>query len=97
MVMCGIIALLAMLLAAGGGLRRGFALGGALGILNYYWLREAVEACRAGQVRIPKSVLAKFLLSYPLAFGLVFVFFKTRWLPPMAVLGGCLCPGGSFD
>jgi hypothetical protein len=93
MAMCGIVALLALLVRGRFAIAAGFAVGGALGILNYYWLREAVEIlARAGQVRIPKSVLAKFLLRYPLAFGLVFVCFRTRWLPPLAVLGGLFVP-----
>jgi hypothetical protein len=61
--------------------------------LNYYWLRNAVEVlAKAGQSRVPKSVVAKFLIRYPLAFGLVFFFFKTRWLPPMSILAGLFVP-----
>jgi hypothetical protein len=71
----------------------GFALGAGLGILNYYWLHKAVEVlAKAGQSRIPKSVVAKFLIRYPLAFGLLLVFFKTGWLPPMAILAGLFVP-----
>jgi hypothetical protein len=70
-----------------------FGLGAGLGILNYYWLHEAVEALvKAGQSRIPKSVVAKLLIRYPVAFGLVLVAFKTGWLPPMAILAGLFVP-----
>jgi predicted outer membrane lipoprotein len=71
----------------------GFALGAALGILNYYWLHEAVEAlAKAGLSRVPKSLVAKFLIRYPLAFGLVIFFFKTGWLPSMSILAGLFVP-----
>jgi hypothetical protein len=93
MALCGLLALLAILVCRQFTIALGFALGAALGILNYYWLHEAVETLvRAGESRIPKLVVAKFLIRYPLAFGLVFFFFKTEWLPPMAILAGLFVP-----
>ena len=93
MALCGLLALAAILLCRKFGFAAGFALGAALGILNYYWLHEAVEAlAKAGQARVPRLLVAKFLLRYPLAFGLVLVFFKTGWLPPMAILAGLFVP-----
>jgi hypothetical protein len=93
MMLCGFLAIIVILLCGQYRIAVSFALGAALGILNYYWLHEAVEALvTAGQSRIPKSVVAKFLIRYPVAFGLVLVFFKTRWLPPMAILAGLFVP-----
>ena len=93
MMLCGFLTLLVILVCRQFTIAIGFALGAALGILNYYWLHDAVEALvKAGQSRIPKSVLAKFLIRYPVAFGLVLVFFKTGWLPPMAILAGLFTP-----
>jgi len=93
MAFCGCLALVAMALCRQFMFALGFALGAGLGMLNYYWLREAVETlARAGQSRIPKLVVLKFLLRYPLAFGLVFFFFKTGWLPPMSILAGLFVP-----
>jgi hypothetical protein len=93
MMLCGLLAIIAILVYRQLTVALGFALGAALGILNYYWLHEAVEVlAKAGQFRIPKSVVAKFLLRYPVAFGLVLVFFKTGWLPPMAILAGLFVP-----
>jgi hypothetical protein len=93
MMLCGLLALIAILLCRQFMMAIGFALGAALGILNYYWLYKAVEVlAKAGQSRVPKSVVAKFLIRYPLAFGLVFFFFKTRWLPPMSILAGLFVP-----
>ena len=93
MMLCGFLALLAILLCGHLRIAMGFALGAALGILNYYWLHEVVEALvNAGQSRISKWVMAKFLIRYPVAFGFVLVFFKTGWLPPIAILAGLFVP-----
>jgi hypothetical protein len=93
MMLCGFLALTVILLCGQLRIAMGFALGAAMGILNYYWLHEAVEALmKAGQSRIPKSVVAKFLIRYPVAFGLVLVVFKTGWLPPVAILSGLFVP-----
>jgi hypothetical protein len=93
MMLFGFLALTVILLCGQLRIAMGFALGAALGILNYYWLHEAVEAlAKAGQSRIPKSVVAKFLIRYPFAFGLLFFFFKTGWLPPIAILAGLFVP-----
>jgi len=93
MMLCALLALIAILLCRQFMIAIGFALGAALGILNYYWLHKAVEVlATAGQSRVPKSVVAKFLIRYPLAFGLLFLFFKTGWLPPMSILAGLFVP-----
>ena len=93
MMLCAFLALIVILLCGQLRIAMGFALGAALGILNYYWLHQAVEALvKAGQSRIPKLVVAKFLIRYPVAFGLVLVFFRTGWLPPMAILAGLFVP-----
>ncbi len=93
MTLCGFLALVAILLCGQLRVAMGFALGAAMGILNYYWLHEAVETLvNVGQSRIPKRVVAKFLIRYPVAFGLTLVCFKTGWLPPMAILAGLFVP-----
>ena len=93
MMLCALLALVVILLSGQLRIATGFALGAGLGILNYYWLHEAVRAlAKAGQSRIPKSVVAKFLIRYPLAFGFIFLFFKTGWLPVMAMLAGLFVP-----
>ena len=93
MTLCGLVALIVLLMCRQYTIAFAFGLGAALGILNYYWLHEAVEILmRAGETRIPRSVVAKILIRYPLAFGLVLVFFKTGWLPPIAILAGLFVP-----
>ena len=93
MVLCGLVALITMLLYRQVLIAAGYAMGAALGILNYHWLHEAVEALtKAGQAQVPKLLVAKFLIRYPLAIGLIIFFFKSGWLPPMAVLAGLFVP-----
>jgi hypothetical protein len=78
---------------AGGGL----AFGAALAILNYRWLHQATSNLfAAGQTRVPKMVVAKFALRYPLAFASLFLFYKTEWLPFTAILAGLFVPVGGI-
>lgn len=71
----------------------GVALGAALAILNYHWLHQAVETLmRAGKARVPRMVVAKFALRYPLAIAGLFLIYKTGWLPFTAILAGLFVP-----
>ena len=71
----------------------GFGLGAALAILNYYWLRQAVRALfDAAHVRVPRRLILKFVVRYPLAFAAVYLFYYTGWLPFGAVLAGLFVP-----
>lgn len=71
----------------------GFFLGGTLAILNYYWLRQAIVALfDTARVRVPRRLILKFVVRYPLAFGGVYLFFRTGWLPFGAVLAGLFVP-----
>jgi len=73
----------------------GFAVGAGLGILNYLWLHQAVEAMMsAGQMHPSKAVFVKILLRYPFAFGAVYLFYATGWLPFQAILAGLFVPLG---
>jgi len=93
MALCGCLAFLVILLFRQYCVAAGFGLGAILGIVNYRWLHEAVEAlAQSGRSRVPKLLVAKFLIRYPLAIGLMICFFKTRWLPPMAILAGLFVP-----
>jgi len=93
MALCGCLGLMVILLFEPLSMAIGFALGALLGIVNYLWLHETVEVLgQSGQSRVPKLLVAKILIRYPLAFGLVILFFKTRWLPPMAILAGLFVP-----
>jgi len=93
MASCAGVGLLAALASGRAYFAAGFGLGAALAILNYYWLHQAVEGLMAaGRSRPGKMVVAKFLMRYPLAFAAVWVFYKTGWLPFMAILAGLFVP-----
>ncbi len=93
MVMCAVAATLGALLWGEPRFAGGLALGSLLGILNYFWLHQAVDALmNAGQSRVSRLMLAKILARYPLALGAVMVFYWTGWLPFLAVLAGLFVP-----
>jgi hypothetical protein len=72
-----------------------FALGAALGILNYFWLREAVKTLlAAGHASVPRRLVIKLVVRYPLTFAGIYVFYHTGWLPFLAILGGLFVPVG---
>jgi len=71
----------------------GFGLGATLAILNYYWLHDGITALfDAGTVRVPKRVVMKFALRYPLTFLGIYLFYKTGWLPFAGILAGMFVP-----
>ncbi len=73
----------------------GFAFGASLAILNYFWLHGAIETLfSANLLRVPRIVAAKLVLRYPLAFGAVYFFYRTGWLPFAAILAGLFVPVG---
>jgi ABC-type dipeptide/oligopeptide/nickel transport system permease component len=93
MALCAGTVLLAAVASGRGSFAAGFGLGAALAILNYFWLHQAVVGLMtAGQSRPSKWVVAKFLVRYPLAYGAVWVFYKTGWLPFLAILAGLFVP-----
>ena len=72
----------------------GFSVGSVFGILNYFWIHQAVVALmNAEGARVPKSVVIKMLVRYPLCFAGMFLFYKTGWSPILAVVAGLLVPG----
>ena len=92
------LAALATLAVLGAGHTRaaaGFALGATLAIVNYCWLHQAIETLfRATSARIPRGVLLRFILRYPLAaLGIYFVYRSGR-LPLAAIFAGLFVPVG---
>ena len=72
----------------------GFSVGALFGILNYFWIHQAVVALmNAEGARVPKSVVIKMLVRYPLCFAGMFLFYKMGWSPILAVVAGLLVPG----
>lgn len=89
----GITGALAALVYGHARMSVGFALGASLAILNYFWLHEAIRVLFSTESpRVPKRVVAKFLLRYPLAFAGVYFFYRTGWLPITAILAGLFVP-----
>jgi ATP synthase I chain len=81
----------------GGRAGLGFAIGAFLGVLNYHWLHQPVEAlANAGTVRPPRTVIVKFAVRYPLVIVALYLLYRTRWLPFMAIIYGLLVPAGAI-
>ena len=73
----------------------GLVLGSGLGLVNYFWLHEAVEhLMTAGQERLPRLLIAKFILRYPLAFGGVYLLYRTGWVSVAGLFAGLFVPVG---
>lgn len=84
---------LAALLAGQVRLATGFGLGAGLAVVSYFWLHQAIEHLFAVQrTRLPWRVVAKLAVRYPLAFGAVYLFYWTGWLPFTAILAGLFVP-----
>lgn len=81
-----------------GRLAAGFALGATVAILAYCWLHQGVAAALdLGQSRVPKRMVFKLAVRYPLALGVLFLFYRTGWLPFQAIVAGLLVPAaGAF-
>jgi ATP synthase I chain len=71
----------------------GFAVGAAISTLAYLWLHEAVaHALARGESATPKGMVFKLVIRYPLAVGIVFLFYRMEWLPFTAILLGLFVP-----
>ncbi len=65
----------------------GFALGSALSILNFHWMKGAVDAL-AGLSARRAPIVAKFLLRYALIIAAGYVIFRSSVLSLSAFLAG---------
>jgi hypothetical protein len=89
----GAAATLASVVVEGPRFAAGMALGAALALLNYRWLHQAVVTlASAGEARVPRLMVVKFALRYPLAIAGFYLFYKTGWLPMMAIAAGLFVP-----
>jgi ATP synthase I chain len=71
----------------------GFATGSIVALLGYIWLCDlATSALDSGNARLPKRVVFKLIIRYPLLFGTLYFFHRTNWLSAWAVLVGLSVP-----
>jgi hypothetical protein len=72
-----------------------FAIGAALGVLNFYWLwQTGLVLMEVQTARVPRMTVLLIILRYPLAFAGLFIIYYNRWLSPLPVIAGLLVPGG---
>jgi hypothetical protein len=89
------LAILAAFLAGQPRFAAGFVLGAGLALVNYFWLHQAVEhLMAAGAERLPRFLIAKFLLRYPLVIGGVYLLYRTGWVSLPGLLAGLFVPVG---
>jgi len=89
------LAILAAFLAGQPRFAAGFVLGAGLALVNYFWLHQAVEhLMAAGAERLPRFLIAKFLLRYPLVIGGVYLLYRTGWVSLSGLLAGLFVPVG---
>lgn len=71
----------------------GVATGAAIAILGYVWLLEALSAALGGEAaRFTKGLVIKLVIRYPILVGVLYLFYRTKWLPVEAVLAGLFVP-----
>lgn len=71
----------------------GLSLGSALAILNYFWLHQAIDALmHSGQAHVPRFVLAKVVIRYPVAILVLYLLYKSGWFSFTAILAGLFVP-----
>jgi hypothetical protein len=78
----------------------GFVVGAGIAILGFIWLEAAVgralsSAAGSGardEKTGTKGLVLKLVLRYPMLFGVVYLFYRTNWLPFWAVFAGLLVP-----
>jgi len=86
----GIIAILANLRFH---LALAFAVGAALGVLNFHWLWQTGKVLMEAQTgRVPRKTVFLIVLRYPLSFAALFILLYTGWLSPLPVVAGLLVP-----
>ena len=71
----------------------GIATGAAIAILGYVWLLEALSAALGSEAaRFTKGLVIKLVIRYPILVGVLYLFYRTKWLPVEAVLAGLFVP-----
>jgi len=98
-----LMALLAVVLSAGAYLRfgtmvaAGFAVGCAIALLNFYWLKRVVSALAdratgSGQRQSSAGIVLRFLLRYLLVAAAAYVIFRVSLASVYGLLAGLFLP-----
>jgi len=70
-----------------------FAIGAALGVLNFHWLWQTGKVLLEAQtISVPRRTVFLIVLRYPLCFAALVILFCTKWLSPLPVVAGLLVP-----
>jgi len=71
-----------------------FAVGAALGVLNFHWLWQTGKVLMDVQTaRVPRKTAFLMVARYPLALAGLAVLYFGGWLPLLPVIAGLLVPG----
>jgi hypothetical protein len=93
MIVLGLLAVLASLLSGRMKFASGLAAGAFIAIVGYIWLQQAVlAALSAGGNQVAKGLVFKLVIRYPLLLSVLYLFYRTKWLPVEAVLAGFFVP-----
>jgi len=73
----------------------GFAVGAALGVLNFHWLWQTGNVLMEAQTaHVPFTTAVLMVARFPLAFAALALLYFSGWLPLLPVIAGLLVPGG---
>jgi len=93
MIILGVASVVGVAATMSGRSAIGVAIGGAIAILGYAWLLDAMAAVLSAEsARITKKLVFKLILRYPILLGALYLFYRTKWLPLEAVLAGLFVP-----
>jgi hypothetical protein len=71
-----------------------FAVGAALGVLNFHWLWQTGKVLMGGQAsQVPRKTAILMVARYPLAMAALAFLYFSGWLPLLPVIAGLLVPG----
>jgi hypothetical protein len=71
-----------------------FAVGAALGSLNFHWLWRTGNVLMAAQAaKVPGKTLALLIARYPLGLAALALIYCSGWFPLLPVIAGMLVPG----
>jgi hypothetical protein len=95
MLALALVGLVAVLLKGRFQMGLAFAVGAALGILNFHWLWQTGNLLMNAQsARVPFTTAFLMVVRYPLTVAALALLYFTGWLPLVPVIAGLLVPGG---